>query len=252
MHAGDPDPEGCLLIDEILTYVNNTKPVQRVLIADLNDKPVKAALANLQPNEKFQPLTQKALARAIADQTFGYNLTRAYTLKAREKGFDSVLNIGRVITAMLGMINERTLANQGHTASFYYELLGQFEMAGRSIKAKLIPDESFELDEKGRITSSLEAAATKEVDSGAKAVIKGIEQKREKRQPPMPFNLSKLQIEASKRWGYKPKQVLDTIQGLYEKHKLLTYPRSDNQYLSEAHLDNAQSIFNAIQAQCPT
>ncbi|MDN4716494.1 toprim domain-containing protein [Vibrio parahaemolyticus] len=59
VHAGDPDPEGCLLVDEVLTYANNTKPVQRVLIADLNDKPVKAALANLQPNEHFQPLTQK-------------------------------------------------------------------------------------------------------------------------------------------------------------------------------------------------
>ncbi|MCZ5941105.1 DNA topoisomerase III, partial [Vibrio parahaemolyticus] len=54
VHAGDPDPEGCLLVDEVLTYAQNTKPVQRVLIADLNDKPVKAALANLQPNEHFQ------------------------------------------------------------------------------------------------------------------------------------------------------------------------------------------------------
>lgn len=246
VHAGDPDPEGCLLVDEVLTYAQNTKPVQRVLIADLNDKPVKAALANLQPNENFQPLTQKALARSIADQTFGYNLTRAYTLKAREKGFDSVLNIGRVITAIIGMINERTLANQNHQKSFYYELFGHFEFSGHSIKGKLIPGEGFELDEKGRMISSLEVAATKEVDTGASAYIKHIEQKTEKRQPPMPFNLSKLQIEASKRWGYKPKEVLDTLQGLYEKHKLLTYPRSDNQYLSDAHLENAASIFAAI------
>ncbi|WP_104037663.1 DNA topoisomerase [Vibrio jasicida] len=246
VHAGDPDPEGCLLVDEVLTYANNTKPVQRVLIADLNDKPVKAALANLQPNEHFQPLTQKALARTIADQTFGYNLTRAYTLKAREKGFDEVLNIGRVITAMIGMINERTLANQNHQKSFYYELFGHFDMGGNIIKGKLIPDEAFELDDKGRMISSLEVAATKEADTGANAHISSIEQKTEHRQPPMPFNLSKLQIEASKRWGYKPKDVLDTLQGLYEKHKLLTYPRSDNQYLSDAHLENRSSIFAAI------
>ncbi|HFU0470696.1 TPA: DNA topoisomerase III [Vibrio parahaemolyticus] len=246
VHAGDPDPEGCLLVDEVLAYANNTCPVERVLIADLNDKPVKKALENLQPNENFQPLTQKALARSIADQTFGYNLTRAYTLKAREKGFDDVLNIGRVITAMIGMINERTLANQNHQKSFYYELFGHFVVAGNTIKAKLIPDENFELDEKGRMISSLEVAATKEVDTGAAAHIDSIEKKVETRQPPMPFNLSKLQIEASKRWGYKPKEVLDVLQGLYEKHKLLTYPRSDNQYLSEAHLENAGSIFEAI------
>ncbi|KFK62271.1 DNA topoisomerase III, partial [Vibrio vulnificus] len=122
VHAGDPDPEGCLLVDEVLQYANNTKLVQRVLIADLNDKPVKAALANLQPNENFFPPTQKALARSIADQTFGYNLPRAYTPKEREKGLDDVLNIGRGITAMIGMINERTLANQNHQKSVYYEL----------------------------------------------------------------------------------------------------------------------------------
>ncbi|EIA0806487.1 DNA topoisomerase III [Vibrio vulnificus] len=251
VHAGDPDPEGCLLIDEVLQYANNTKPVQRVLIADLNDKPVKAALANLQPNENFLPLTQKALARSIADQTFGYNLTRAYTLKAREKGFDDVLNIGRVITAMIGMINERTLANQNHQKSFYYELFGHFSVAGNTIKAKLIPDEHFELDEQGRMISSLEVAATKEADTNASAVIQSVEQKEESRAAPLPFNLSKLQIEASKRWGYKPKEVLDALQALYEKHKLLTYPRSDNQFLSDAHLENAPQIFAAIQGTMP-
>ncbi|MEL7326507.1 MAG: DNA topoisomerase [Pseudomonadota bacterium] len=246
VHAGDPDPEGCLLVDEVLTYANNTKPVQRVLIADLNDKPVKAALNNLQPNEDFQPLTKKALARSIADQTFGYNLTRAYTLKAREKGFDSVLNIGRVITAIIGMVNERTLANQNHQKSYFYELFGQFDLAGHHIKAKLLPNETFDLDDKGRMISSLEVAATKDADTGAPARVDNVEQKTEKRQPQMPFNLSKLQIEASKRWGYKPKQVLDTLQSLYEKHKLLTYPRSDNQFLSDAHLENAPTIFAAI------
>ncbi len=251
VHAGDPDPEGCLLVDEVLTYAKNTQPVQRVLIADLNDKPVKAALANLQPNEDFQPLTQKALARAIADQTFGYNLTRAYTLKAREKGFDDVLNIGRVITAMIGMINERTLANLNHQKSFYYELFGHFELDGHRLQGKLIPGDEFELDDKRRMISSLEAAATKEADTGASAHIAEIEQTTEHRQPPMPFNLSKLQIEASKRWGYKPKEVLDTLQGLYEKHKLLTYPRSDNQYLSDAHLENKDSILAAIKGTLP-
>ncbi len=246
VHAGDPDPEGCLLVDEVLTFAENTKPVQRVLIADLNDKPVKKALANLLPNEDFQPLTQKALARSLADQTFGYNLTRAYTLKAREKGFDKVLNIGRVITAMLGMINQRTLANQNHQISYYYELFGQFEFDGRIIKAKLIPGDDFELDEKRRILCSLDAAATKEADTKASAQIKAIESNKDVRKPMMPFNLSKLQIEAAKKWGYKPQKVLDVCQALYEKHKLLTYPRSDNQYLSDAHLDNAPLILEAI------
>jgi len=251
VHAGDPDPEGCLLVDEVLLFAHNKKPVERVLIADLNDKPVKEALANLQPNENFKYLTMKALARGIADQSHGYNFTRAYTLKAREKGFEQTLNIGRVITTLIGMVNLRTLANQNHQTSYYYELIGSFIIDGHTIKGKLIPTDEFELDDKKRMISSLEVAATKEADTNASAAIAKLESKEEKSNAPMPFNLSKLQIEAAKRWGYKPKFVLDTLQSLYEKHKLITYPRSDNQYLSEAHLENAQSIFSAIGGTMP-
>ncbi|EFQ7567118.1 DNA topoisomerase III, partial [Salmonella enterica subsp. enterica serovar Hadar] len=75
VHAGDPDDEGCLLVDEILDYAKNTKPVQRLLVADLNLAPVQKALANMQPNEKFRGMTNSALARSLCDQGFGYNLT---------------------------------------------------------------------------------------------------------------------------------------------------------------------------------
>lgn len=252
VHAGDPDPEGCLLIDEILMYAGNTKPVERLLIADLNDKPVKKALANMRPNAEFLPLTQKAMARALADQSFGYNLTRSYTLKAREKGFDSVLNIGRVISALIGMVNERTLANQNHQKHTYFELYGTFQFGHQTVKGKLQPNEHLFLDEDNRLIDGAQAHSIKIADTGAEGTIKHVETKKETRQPPMPFNLSKLQIEASKRWGYKPKDTLDIVQALYEKHKLLTYPRSDNQYLSDAHLEAAPDILNAIKATMPS
>ncbi|MCY9828807.1 DNA topoisomerase III [Vibrio chagasii] len=252
VHAGDPDPEGCLLIDEILDHVGNTKPVERLLIADLNDKPVKKALANMQPNANFRPQTNKALARSIADQSFGYNLTRSYTLKAREKGFESVLNIGRVISSLIGMVNQRTLANQNHTLSQYYELWGTFGVEGHKIKGKLQPDDNLESDEKGRLTDKQQLEVIKEAELGEKGTIQNVETKEEKRQPPMPFNLSKLQITASKKWGYKPKETLDIVQKLYETHKLLTYPRSDNQYLSDSHLENASDILNAIKKTMPS
>lgn len=251
VHAGDPDPEGCLLIDEILMYANNKKPVERLLIADLNDKPVKKALANMEPNEKFQNLTKKALARALVDQSFGYNMTRSYTLKAREKGYDSILNIGRVISALLGMVNHRTLANLNHEKSYYYDLFGSFNFGNQTIKGKLLPNDNLDLDEKNRLINGLQAAAIKEADTGESGTISDVVTKEEQRHAPMPFNLSKLQIEASKRWGYKPKETLDVVQSLYETHKLLTYPRSDSQYLSDAHLENAPGILDAIKNTKP-
>lgn len=251
VHAGDPDPEGCLLIDEILDYADNKKPVQRLLIADLNEKPVKHALANMQPNERFRNLTNRALARSVGDQAHGYNLTRAYTLKAREKGHDTVFNVGRVISALLGMVNVRTLANKNHQMSYYYLLNGTFQINGHAIKGKLQPNEDLDLDEKNRLICGIQAQAIKEADSGEPGEVIAIDTKKDKRQPPMPFNLSRLQIEASKKWGYKPKETLDIIQALYEKHKLLTYPRSDSQYLSDAILENSPGILDAIKNTHP-
>ncbi|HHJ0997637.1 TPA: DNA topoisomerase, partial [Escherichia coli] len=75
-----------------------------------------------QPNEKFRGMTNSALARSLCDQGFGYNLTRGCTLKGQEKGFHGVLNVGRVQSAVLGLVNQRTLANQNHTESFYYDV----------------------------------------------------------------------------------------------------------------------------------
>ncbi|NGE67146.1 DNA topoisomerase III, partial [Escherichia coli] len=87
VHSGDPDDEGCLLVDEILRYAGNKKPVQRLLVADLNLAPVQKSLSNLQPNDKFRGMTLSALARSLFDQGFGYNMTRGCTLKGREKGY---------------------------------------------------------------------------------------------------------------------------------------------------------------------
>nr|WP_069594941.1 DNA topoisomerase 3 [Aliivibrio fischeri]OED52231.1 DNA topoisomerase III [Aliivibrio fischeri] len=249
VHAGDPDDEGNLLVDEILTHVKNTKPVERLLIADLNDKPVKAALASMRPNSEFKHLTQSALARSIADQLFGYNLTRAYTLKAREKGFENVLNVGRVQSAVLGLINQRTLANLNHTESFYYVLNGAFSINGKSLHARLIPDaDNNEVDDKKRLISELDAALIKELCDGKPSHIASVESKKERKAAPLPFNLSTLQQTCAKKWGYKATETLEIAQKLYETHKLLTYPRSDCRYLSDEHMHNANTILSAIGA----
>ncbi|TOO17366.1 DNA topoisomerase III, partial [Vibrio parahaemolyticus] len=153
VHAGDPDEEGCLLVDEILGYANNTKPVERLLVADLNLAPVKKALANMQPNAQFKGMSDSALARSLADQTFGYNLTRGCTLKGREKGYQGVLNVGRVQSAVLGLVNSRTLANQNHQASFYYEVFADIAIHGHAIHAKYQTKESDQIDEKNRLIS---------------------------------------------------------------------------------------------------
>jgi len=244
----DPDEEGCLLGDEILTYFKNTKPVERLIVADLNLKPMQKALANLRPNAEFALMTQSALARSIGDQLFGYNLTRAFTLKAREKGYESVLSIGRVQTAVLGLINSRTLANQTHTESFYYLLTGKFDLGNGIVNAKYRPTDAVSVDEKGRIISELDAVLVKNDCTMKEAIIQDVSTAPVSKSAPLPFNLSNLQQTCAKQFGYSAEQTLNIAQKLYETFKLITYPRSDCRYLSDEHYASSNEILAAISA----
>lgn len=250
-NAGDPDPEGCLLVDEILWYVANKKPVQRLLIADLNLAPVKKSLASMQPNEKFRGMTNSALARSILDQGFGYNLTRVCTLKGRENGYQGTLNVGRVQSAVLGLVNQRTLANQNHAESFYYDVEASISVNGQNVKAKYQTTEADQIDEKKRLISEAQAKHIAERVENKSATVTIATTKPENTKPPLPLNLSTLQQICAKRFGYKAKETLDIMQGLYETHKLLTYPRSDNRYLSDEHYYQAKDIATAISATMP-
>ncbi|PMT78943.1 DNA topoisomerase III, partial [Vibrio parahaemolyticus] len=251
VHAGDPDEEGCLLVDEILGYANNTKPVERLLVADLNLAPVKKALANMQPNAQFKGMSDSALARSLADQTFGYNLTRGCTLKGREKGYQGVLNVGRVQSAVLGLVNSGTLANQNHQASFYYEVFADIAIHGHAIHAKYQTKESDQIDEKNRLISEPNANHIALQADGKSALVTLAMTKPEHSKPPQPLNLSTLQQLCAKQFGYSATETLDIMQGLYETHKLLTYPRTDNRYLSDEHYYQAADMGEAICATMP-
>ncbi|WP_340617386.1 type IA DNA topoisomerase [Xenorhabdus entomophaga] len=251
VHAGDPDEEGCLLVDEILGYARNTKPVERLLIADLNLAPVQKSLANMQPNEKFRGMSNSALSRALLDQSFGYNLTRGCTLKGQEKGYQGVLNVGRVQSAVLGLVNMRTLANQNHNESFYYDIYASIQVNGHRIKAKYQTTDNNQIDDKRRLISDVQARHIAETVSGKDAKVTIAATNTENTKPPMPLNLSTLQQICAKRFGYTAKETLDIMQGLYETHKLLTYPRTDNRYLSDEHYYQAGDIAAAISATMP-
>jgi DNA topoisomerase-3 len=250
VNAGDNDDEGVLLINELLTYVNNNKPVKRILISDLNLKPVQKALENLKPNENYENMGNAALARSIGDQLFGYNLTRAYTLQGRKQGFDGVLNVGRVQSAVLGLVNSRTLINQEHQESFYYDVIAKLNFVGGEFSAKYQPTAKDNVDEKNRIIEESNALEIKS-NCNKDFVIIEAKTKAEKKAAPLPYNLSSLQQACAKKWGYSADITLEIIQTLYETHKLLTYPRSDCRYLSDEHLSSKDEILKALKLTLP-
>lgn len=251
VNAGDPDDEGQLLIDEILEYGHCQVSVKRVLINDLNTKVVKKALNNLRDNTEFQGLSAAAEARSVGDQLYGYNLTRAYTLSARGAGFSGVLSVGRVQTPILGLVVRRDRQNESHKKSYYYTVIGQFDFNGASFPARYQIKDTDPVDTKGRLIDADQAQSIVDHVKNKPAKSISTDTHKKEQHPPLPYNLLKLQADASRKFGFKPDQVKEITQNLREKHKLITYNRSDCQYLSDEHHEDAAGVLQAVSETAP-
>ena len=253
VHAGDPDREGQLLVDEVINFLGVTgakkNNIQRCLISDLNPSAVKQSLSKLRSNREFIPLSTSALARSRADWLYGINLTRAYTLQGQKAGYNGVLSVGRVQTPLLGLVVRRDQAIADFVSKAFYEVWAYLETDnGEGFKAKWQPSLQCAkyLDEQGRNLSEALAQNVAQRVSGQPAQVKSLKREHKKQAPPLPYNLSSLQIDASKAFGMSAQQVLDICQGLYERHKLITYPRSDCRYLPMSHFEQAKEVHVAV------
>jgi len=255
VHAGDPDREGQLLVDEVIEQakISKTKKqsIQRLLISDLNLAAVKKALSSMRSNREFIPLSVSALARSRADWLFGMNLTRAYTLAGQKAGFGNVLSVGRVQTPILGLVVNRDNEIANFVSKPFYEVLAHLVTPKQQLfTAKWVPSKACEphQNEEGRVLNKALAENVASRITNQKGEVTALEQKQKKQSAPLPYNLSSLQIDAAKAFGMAAQQVLDICQTLYERHKLITYPRSDNRYLPKEHHLDAPSILKAIAA----
>ncbi len=196
VHAGDPDDEGQLLVDEVLEYFNYDGPTKRILINDISIGNVKKELHKLKPNADWLPLGKAAEARMVADQLVGYNLTRAYTLIAQSRGFDGVLSVGRVQTPILGLVVRRDRENAGHKKAYYYTVIAALNFDGVKFTATYIPNEQYPLDEKKRLIDKEIAEKIASACTNQTAQILAAKTTDKKTPPPLPFNLLRLQSAA--------------------------------------------------------
>jgi DNA topoisomerase-3 len=246
VHAGDPDDEGQLLVDEILEYAKCRLPARRLLINDNNTAVVRRALANMRDNREFAGLSAAAEARSVGDQLYGYNLTRAYTLAARKAGYQGVLSVGRVQTPILGLVVRRDREFEAHTKSFYYLVTGQFRIGVLEFPARYRIVDGDPVDDKGRLIDQAHAMGIADAVRDKPARIVSAETRQKEQHPPLPYNLLKLQTDASRKFGFKPDQTKDITQSLRDKHRLITYNRSDCEYLSEEQHADAPQVLAAI------
>lgn len=244
VHAGDIDREGQLIVDELLQFVGNRKPVLRLDTSSIDDVNLSKSLNNLTDNAKNANMSEAGHARREADWLFGMNLTVAFTFAARKSGFsDGVLNVGRVKTPTMRLVVERDREIENFKPVPYFVLSASFKTReGALFNATWKPDaERVVLDPEKRLLQRepADAVAAKIANAPARVVAYTDEEK--KQGPGLLYALSDLQADASRIFGFPVDKTLQLAQKLYEA-KVTTYPRTDCKYVPEAQLADAPAI----------
>ncbi|QPT13487.1 DNA topoisomerase III [Serratia rubidaea] len=244
--ATDADREGEVIARELLEYCKFTGPVERLWLSALDETSIRQALANKLPGSKTAPLYEAGLARARADWMTGMNLTRLYTLKAREQGYGEVLSIGRVQTPALALVVNRDREIANFVSKPYWQVQATLQKDGISFPASWVPAANYCDEEKRCIHQNVAQAVVQLCQQTGQAVVLDVGTERKKESAPLAFDLGSLQQACSRKWGMGANQVLSIAQSLYETHKATTYPRTDCGYLPTSMQAEIPDVLNAI------
>lgn len=242
IHAGDPDDEGQFLVDEVLDFLGYTGPVERVYVNDNLEKNIRRAFENLRDNAECRGDGEAAAARSIADFCFGINESRL--ISARTGG--AAVSVGRVQTPTLGLIVRRDEEILGHTATEYHIGRARIAVDGRELPFKFKPSEAL-LDPDAKKCLDKDALMRAMDELPARGELETVVE--DKSWPaPLPYNLTDLTADMSRRYKMGAKAVLDATQALRDEHHAITYNRSDCNYLPEAAHAEAPSVLGAAMA----
>ncbi len=229
--ATDAGREGQLIFMYVYLLSGCTKPVKRLWINSMTDEAIRKGFASLKDNLEYENLYQSARSRAEADWLVGMNATRLFSVK-----YNTKLTVGRVQTPTLAMIVNRQLTIQNFVPEPFYEI----EADCRAFKATWF-------NEDGTRAASKEAAESIVAQcTGKEGTVVKLNRKKASSDRPLLYDLTELQREANRRYGYTANQTLDSAQALYEKHKLATYPRTDSRYLSSDMKAELPALVKAI------
>lgn len=230
--ATDAGREGELVARLILEKSGNRKPVKRLWISSVTDKAIRDGFSNLRRGEEYQSLYDAALCRAEADWLVGMNATRALTCK-----YNAQLSCGRVQTPTLAIVAKQEEKIRKFVPETFYGLTAY----GKGLTLTWV-------DEKSGSSRTFNKSKIQEIKkklTGKEAVIREVKSAKKKTFPPLLYDLTELQKDAYRRYGFSPKETLNIMQRLYENHKVLTYPRTDSRYISS---DIVPTLKDRIQA----
>ncbi len=230
VNACDAGREGELIFRTVYCLAGCTKPMKRLWISSMEDSAIREGFAQLRPGTDYDGLHQAALCRAKADWLVGINATRLFSVL-----YHKTLTVGRVQTPTLNLLVERDAKITNFKKEKYHIVhIGVGDADAVS----------------SRFSDAAEANAAKAACAGAQAVCVSVTREKKTEQPPKLYDLTTLQREANRLFGFTAKQTLDYAQTLYEK-KLLTYPRTDSQYLTDDMLPVAESLVSGLWGLVP-
>jgi DNA topoisomerase-3 len=232
VNCGDAGQEGELIQRWVLLKAGTKCPIRRLWISSLTEEAIREGFQNLREGKEFDRLYAAGSSRAIGDWLLGINATRLYTLKYGQQG--QVLSIGRVQTPTLALIVNRQHEIDNFVPEPYWELKTIYRNTAFSAT-------------KGRYLVKEEAEKALEAIKGSEFEVMDFTKKKGKEAPPRLFDLTSLQVECNRKFGFSADDTLKTIQALYEK-KLTTYPRVDTTYLSNDIYPKVPTILKGLKA----
>ncbi|HUQ76527.1 MAG TPA: DNA topoisomerase III [Burkholderiales bacterium] len=249
VNACDAGREGELIFRYIVQHARAKKPIERLWLQSMTQQSIRDGFSKLRPDKDLLPLADAAKSRSEADWLVGINGTRAMTAFNSKEGGFYLTTVGRVQTPTLAILVEREDKIRAFTARDYWEVHARFgakagEYAGRWF------DPAFKKDDDGerraeRIWTAKQAAAIVAACNGKKGIASE-ETKPATQLSPLLFDLTSLQREANGRFGFPARMTLSLAQALYERHKVLTYPRTDARALPEDYLPTVKDTLKSL------
>lgn len=230
--ATDSGREGELIFRYIYEITKCKKPFQRLWISSMTEQAIKEGFAKLKDGTEYDLLYRSAKCRSEADWLVGMNATRAYTLR-----YNVLLSIGRVQTPTLALIVEKQKEINAFVPQEYFEVQGDLD----GFTSMWIDKEEQTKIEKKDVAQEI-AKRTK----GEQVICSRVEKEEKRTVPPLLYDLTELQRECNTKFGYSAKKTLDIAQALYEKRKMITYPRTDSRYLSDDMKGKVQKTMNLM------
>ncbi|MEE8474095.1 MAG: DNA topoisomerase [Myxococcota bacterium] len=250
INACDAGREGELIFREIVNHLNSQKPIRRLWLQSMTDEAIRKGFQTLRPGEELEGLAAAAECRARSDWLIGMNATRALTKRLKSRKERTAWSAGRVQTPTLAMLVEREFEVLAHTPRPFWRVIGAFEHAGQTYAGTWF-DPTFRAgdDDALRDDRIFDEERAKAIVAAVRDQTGTAEETRKASResaPPL-FDLTSLQREGNRRFGWSARRTLSAAQRCYDRHKLLTYPRTASRCLPTDYLETVQKTLSAFE-----